>query len=83
MAEILFAEMFKNMLIAAAISNPCHVQYYFQSSDECWCGNREVRRHEWSNRCTENCTGDSTQKCGGFYCNSVFRTGMKEVNPGC
>jgi len=41
----------------------------------CFCGNSYADRGSSTN-CTMNCSGDSTQKCGGGWANSVYRTGV-------
>ena len=64
----------------AAITNPCHVSWYLQSGDECYCGDKEVRVYDWSNECDEVCSGESTEICGGDWRMSVFRKCMKKVN---
>jgi len=44
-----------------------------QYASQCFCGNSYADRGSSTN-CTMNCSGDSTQKCGGGWANSVYRT---------
>ena len=50
-----------------------------QGTTQCWCGSHEPDlslKLEDDSVCNKNCPGNSSQKCGGFWKNSVYLTGL-------
>ena len=60
-------------MTAAYCAELCADYLFFgtQYSSECFCGN-DYGTHGVSSNCNMECSGDSTEICGGGYANSVY-----------